>query len=109
MNEQIKEYLSKYPNEIIRLYGELRQLLFASVSCEVTETLWAKLPSYYAGESFVRLIPFKDHINIEARTAILYKDRLTGYQMTPKGMLQIRPGQEIPSGVLKQIFAGSLK
>ena len=29
--------------------------------------MWAKLPTYYVGESFVRLIPFKDHINIEAK------------------------------------------
>lgn len=108
MNEQIKEYLSKYPPEIISLYADLRQLLLESVPFEVTETLWAKLPSYYAGESFVRLIPFKDHINIEARAAVLYKDRLTGYKMTPKGMLQIRPGQEIPCEILKQIFIGSL-
>lgn len=27
---------------------------------------WAKLPSYYCGEKFIRIIPFKDHINIKS-------------------------------------------
>ncbi|MDD6811245.1 MAG: hypothetical protein PUD93_05195 [Lachnospiraceae bacterium] len=66
MNEQVKDYIDKYPSEIIDMYNVFRQMILDSVSCESEETLWAKLPSYYVGESFVRLIPFKDHINIEA-------------------------------------------
>lgn len=48
------------------MYNALRELILDSVSSEPQETMWAKLPSYYVGESFVRFIPFKDHINIEA-------------------------------------------
>lgn len=108
MNTQVKEYIDKYPNEIIDMYNDLRQLIFDSASIEPEETLWAKLPSYYVGESFVRLIPFKDHINIEAQPIIQHKDELSGYKITPKGMLQIFSKQDIPHEVLKQIFARAL-
>ncbi|MBQ8281043.1 MAG: DUF1801 domain-containing protein [Lachnospiraceae bacterium] len=108
MNEQVKDYLDKYPSEVIELYNKLRQMIFGSVYCEPEETLWAKIPSYYVGESFVRLIPFKDHINIEAQAVIQHKEDLAGYKITPKGMLQIYLKQEIPSEALKSIFAETL-
>ncbi len=108
MNEQIKEYLVKYPSEIIDMYNILRKLIYESSPSEPQETMWAKIPSYYVGESFVRLIPFKDHINIEAKAVLEQKDALAGYKITPKGMLQIFLKQEIPTDVLKQIFAKTL-
>ena len=108
MDVQVKDYIDKYPSEIINMYNHLRQMIFDSVSCEPEETLWAKLPSYYVGESFVRLIPFKDHINIEAGAVIQYKEELTGYKITPKGMVQIYLKQDIPDEVLKRIFAETL-
>ena len=101
--------LDRYPREIVALYGQLRQLVFESVSREIEETLWAKLPSYYVGERFVRLIPFKDQINIEALAAIQHKEELSGYKVTPKGMLQIFVNQQIPTEVLMRIFAETLE
>ena len=109
MNEQVKDYIDKYSSEIIDMYNNLRQIIFDSVSCEPEETLWAKLPSYYVGETFVRLIPFKDHINIEAQAVMQHKEELAGYKITPKGMVQIYLKQDIPYEVLKQIFAETLK
>ena len=108
MKEQVKEYIEKYPTEIVALFSELRQLIYDSASTEPNETLWAKLPSYYVGESFVRLIPFKDHINIEATAIAEHKENLTGYKITPKGMLQIFLKQGIPTDILKKIFAETL-
>ena len=108
MNEQVKEYLSKYPDGIVAMFHELRQLIYESVSGEPAETLWAKLPTYTVDEDFVRLIPFKDHINIEAQAVTQYRDALDGYKITPKGMVQIYLKQEIPAEVLKQIFAETL-
>ena len=70
--------------------------------------MWAKLPSYYVGEAFVRLIPFKDHINIEAQAVVQHKEEFAGYKITPKGMVQIFVNQDIPYEVLKQIFAETL-
>ncbi|MGN0453403.1 MAG: DUF1801 domain-containing protein [Ruminococcus sp.] len=109
MNEQAKDYIDKYPSEIIDMYSNLRKMIFDSVSSELKEVLWAKLPSYYVGESFVRLIPFKDHINIEAHAIIQHKEELACYKITPKGMLQIYLNQDIPYEVLKQIFAETLE
>ena len=109
MNEQVKDYIDKYPSEIIDMYLNLRKMIFDSVSCELEEKLWAKLPSYYVGESFVRLIPFKDHINIEAQAVTQHKEELACHKITPKGMLQIYLKQDIPYEVLKQIFAETLE
>lgn len=108
MNEQVKEYIEKYSSEIIDMFNELRKLIFDSVSCEPEETLWAKLPSYYVGESFVRLIPFKDHINVEAKAVNQYTEELIDYKITPKGMVQIFLNQGIPDEIMKQIFAETL-
>ena len=88
MNKQVREYIDKYPSDIIDMYNILRKLIFDSASSMPQETMWAKLPSYYVGEAFVRLIPFKDHINVEANAVLEYKEELTGYKITPKGMVQ---------------------
>ena len=108
MNEQVKKYIDIFPSKIIELYNNLRQLVFESISCEPEETMWAKLPSYYVGESFVRLIPFKDHINVEAQAVMQHKEELAGYKITPKGMVQIYLEQEIPCEILKRIFGETL-
>ena len=108
MNEQVREHIEKYSNEIIDMFSALRKLILDNASSKPQEIMWAKIPSYYVGDSFVRLIPFKDHINIEAKAVSEYKDALAGYKITPKGMLQIFVKQEIPVDELKQIFASEL-
>lgn len=109
MNEQVKEYIDKYPNDVIEMFHKLRQIILECVSDEPKEKLWAQQPSYYVGESFVRLIPFKDHINIEAQAVIQHKEELCGYKITPKGMVQIFIKQDIPDDVLKQVFTETLQ
>ena len=109
MKEQINEYISKYPTEIMELFCDLRQMIFDSVSGEPEETLWAKLPSYYVGDAFVRLIPFKDHINVEAQATVRYKGELAGYKITPKGMLQLSLKQNVPWETLKKVFKETLE
>ena len=104
MNEQVKEYIGKYPGEIIEMFYSLRQMIFDSVPCEPEETMWAKMPSFYVGKNFVRLIPFKDHINIEAQAIIEHREELLGYKISPKGMLQIFANQQIPREVLMRVF-----
>lgn len=108
MDKKVKEYIDKYPMEIIELYSKLRTMVYDSASQGLEEKLWAKLPSYYVGDAFVRLIPFKDHINIEAREVIQHKEELDGYKITSKGMLQIYLNQNIPFDILVQIFKETL-
>ena len=108
MNAQVQAYLEKYPNETIALFSQLRGIVFDSASATPQEILWAKLPSYYIGDRFVRLIPFKDHINIEAKAVTNHLDILSGYKVTPKGMLQLYLNQQIPVDALNLIFAETL-
>ena len=101
MNEIINNYIKIYPIETQKLFIELRQLIFDSVSISIEEKMWAKIPSYYSNELFIRLIPFKDHINIEASKIVKYKAELINYKITPKGMLQIYINEVIPLDILR--------
>lgn len=105
MNDQISEYLDRYPEDVQALFHRLRALLPEGA---LTETLWARLPSYYAGKAFVRLIPFKDHINVEAAAIPRHSDELAGFRLTPKGMLVLSVGSAVPEDVLRRIFAETL-
>ena len=108
MNEAIEDYIAKYNTEIKKLFYDIRELILKSVLCEIEEKLWTKLPSFYVGEKFIRIIPFKDHINIEAVAIIEHKQQLEQFKLTPKGMLQIYLNQDVPSTVLAEIFNATL-
>lgn len=109
MNKDIRTYLDQHNEDIQMLFERLRELLFFSVNIEVEERLWAKLPSYYAGNRYIRFILFKDHINVEASAVMAHKSQLDAYVITPKGMLKIYLKQDIPEGVLKSIFSKTLE
>jgi hypothetical protein len=108
MNEAIEAYLEKYNKEVKELFYDLRKLILESVPYEIEEKLWAKLPSFYVGEKFIRIIAFKDHINIEAVAIMDHKKELEQFKLTQKGMLQIYLKQDIPSTVLAEIFNETL-
>ena len=46
MDVQVKEYMDKYPEEIVAMYACLRDLILDSVTCEPEEKLWAKLQAF---------------------------------------------------------------
>lgn len=108
MNADVESYIGKFDEAVQGRFLDLRQLLLESVPCEVEEKLWAKLPSYYRADKFVRLIPFKDHINIEASAISAHERQLVGYKRTPKGMLQVYHNQDIPTKALKAIYIETL-
>lgn len=108
MNQDIQNLIEKYSEDVQSLFIELRELVIKSVPSEIEEKLWAKLPSYYTGKNFVRIIPFKDHINIEAAAILEHKSQLEKFNITPKGMLQIYLNQNIPYSILRDIFIGTL-
>jgi hypothetical protein len=108
MNDEIQIYMMKYCDDIQKLFTKLRKLIMQSAPCEVEEKMWAKLPSYYIGDKFIRIIPFKDHINIEAKAIIEHTEQLKQFKVTPKGMLQIYINKDIPENVLNSIFRKTL-
>ena len=109
MKEDIYTYLEKFEEETKHRFCDLHKLIYQSTSRIIDEKLWAKLPSFYVNDNFVRLIPFKDHINIEAKALVFHKDELSGYKITPKGMLQIFHNQQVPCELLKMIFKESFE
>lgn len=109
MNIEFEQLIANHNDEIKNMFLLVSELVRDSVSVEVKEKLWAKLPSFYVGENFVRLIPFKDHLNIEAKEIVTYKSELSGFKITPKGMLQIFLGQELPKEILGKVFNETLQ
>lgn len=113
MKYDVRACLEKHSDDLKVLFCELRKLVLNSSPQSVEEKLWAKLPSYYVGNRFIRLIPFKDHINVEASALAEYKDRLSAYRFTPKNMLQIYLDQPIPyselSDVIQKTLGGMIK
>jgi hypothetical protein len=109
MNDSILKFMEPFDELTRQRFSILYDLILESTSQVVEEKLWAKLPSVYCGNNYVRLIPFKDHINIEAKGITAYQDKLKGYRFTPKGMLQIGHKQEIPGETLRLIFKDCLE
>ena len=104
MQEEILDYLDKFEDDTKERFIMIYKILFEITVETINERLWAKLPSYYVGDKFVRIIPFKDHLNLEAKTISLHMDELREYKITPKGMLQIFHNENIPYELLKVIF-----
>lgn len=109
MKDDIYNYLEKFEEDTKERFSDLYKLIYESTSRSIDEKLWAKLPSFYVNDNFLRIIPFKDHINIEAKVVVFHKDELSGYKITPKGMLQIFHNEQVPSEVLKTIFKESFE
>lgn len=108
MLTQFDEYLTKYPTEVVEMFYQLHSLVLDSAQTVPTQLFWAKMPTYQVGDLFVRLIPFKDHVNVEAKAVEQNKSLLDGYKVTSKGMLQIFVGQSIPTQALCKIFTETL-
>ena len=109
MIDDISNYLDKFEEKTKHRFYELYKLIYESTSQNIDEKMWANLPSFYVNNNFVRIIPFKDHVNIEAKSVIFHKDEMLGYKITPKGMLQIFHNQQVSYELLKNIFKESLE
>ena len=108
MIKEIKTKIEKFDENLKSLFISMRSLIF-QIEPQVEERIWASLPSYYKGTNFIRLIPFKNYINIEATAILSYLDKLNGYKITPKGMLRVDVDLMIPYEVLKEVFKETLK
>lgn len=109
MIDVIEKHIETFNETTMQRFNILYNLLLESTAQEIEEKLWARIPSFYCGKNFVRLIPFNDHINVEAKGILIHADGLHGYKITPKGMLQIGHKQEIPRELLIIIFKESLE
>ncbi len=109
MKEEIYNYLERFEEQTKQRFSELYKLIYESTSRNIDEKLWAKLPSFYVNSNFVRLIPFKDHVNIEAKAVGSHIEELSGYKIAPKGMLQVFHNQQVPCELLKIIFKESFE
>ena len=109
MNEEITQFFEKYPQEISDLCFAVREVIYALPQLKIEEKMWAKMPSYYCSSRFIRIIPFKNHVNIEASGFALHKEAFEGCTFTPKGMLQLFPKQKMDLQLLRLAFLDTLK
>ncbi|ABX81860.1 DUF1801 domain-containing protein [Acholeplasma laidlawii] len=107
MNEEIEVKLSKYNNGVKDLFLKIRKIIYET-NLQIDERIWASIPSFYYGNKFIRIIPFKDYVNIEAKLISEYTKELIGYKITPKGMLRLEINQDVPGDLLGIIFKQSL-
>lgn len=56
----------------------------------------------------MRLIPFKNHINVETKFSIQHREDLADYAITLKEMLQIFTNQDVPVNILAIVFKKTL-
>lgn len=80
MKEDIYNYLENFEEQTKQRFCDLHKLIYESTSKNIDEKLWAKLPSFYVNDNFIRLIPFKDHINIESK-AIVFHNQQVQYEL----------------------------
>lgn len=106
-DQRIEEKLDKLSTVIKDMFLHLKKIVYDACPTAI-EKMWAGLPSYYSKDQFVRLIPFKDHINVEAVTLVDFKTELNGYKFTPKNMLSIFVGETIPETILFKVFYTTL-
>lgn len=108
----IEIIVSSFDPQIQSLFWNLRSIVYQSVfnntDTVLEEKLWENVPSYYVDSKFVRIIPFNDHINIEVSSIPENLINLKNYETTPKGMLQIFSGEEIPEEELVAIVKETL-
>jgi len=109
MISEIEEYINKFGVDVKHKFLEIRELVLSCTRADIEEKLWAKLPSYCVGDHFVRIIPFRDHLNIVASGLSNHLSELNGYKMTPKGMLQIYVDQAVPNDILSKVFQETLE
>ena len=102
-NQEITEYFSKYESEKLERLETIRTLIDDSIP-EIKEKMWTKVPCFYTDKASIVIRVFDDHINIVADTVVQYKDELSEYKITPKGMLQIFDNQQLPLDTLKKII-----
>lgn len=116
MNQSFQKLYEHLPIEAQELLFRIDEILHQSVDQKLDEKIWSKMPMYYSGSRTIILALFSDHINIVSNPAIYksnvthpnailkHKNLLGDYKITPKGMLQIFVGDEIPKSLLTQIF-----
>ena len=104
MIEDIIKYIENFDDVTRQRFCMLYELIYESTPFKIDERVWAKLPSFYVGNEFIRVIPFKDHLNIEAKAILSHNHELSGYKVTPNGKLQIFNNQNIPDRIHKVIF-----
>ena len=102
-NQEITAYFLKYEAEKIERLETIRTLIHENIP-EINEKMWTKVPCFYTDKSSIVIRVFDDHINFVSDTVVQFKDELSEYIITPKGMLQIFDHQQLPLDALRKII-----
>ena len=101
-NYEITDYIAKYEPAKRERLDTIRTMIHKSIP-EIQEKMWTKVPSFYTDKTNIVIRVFDDHINFISDSVVKYKDELSEYKITPKGMLQIFDNQELPLDILRKI------
>lgn len=66
MDSNIKDFIAFFNPLTVERFTALYQLALDSTPRQVEEKVWAAWPTITCGRNFIRLFPFKGHINIKA-------------------------------------------
>lgn len=103
MAKTLNQYLVEYPLESQNRYHQVKDLI-NSIEPDITPYMWGGVPTFQRGNHYVRIIVFKDHLNINTSIGISVKELNPTYIITPKGMVQIFHHESLDIDWLKTLF-----
>lgn len=102
-NHEITDYIAKFET-VKRERLDIIRITIHECITEIQEKMWTKVPCFYTDKTNIVIRVFDDHINFVSDSVVKYKDELSQYKITPKGMIQIFDNQELPLDTLKKII-----
>ena len=100
----IDEYIARQPQDIQRFLVELRNVIHQAIP-EAEETISWSVPAWKRKNSHaIRFAVNKDHIGlyVEEDAIARFEERLKDFE-TAKGVIRLRPDQELPSSLIADI------
>lgn len=104
MSEEIKKYISTFPEDIQIKLCEMYEILKEVVPKDATEKISWKMPTFYLNENLVHFAAFKNHIGLFPGGEVLEKfnDKLSGLKHS-KGGVQFDYDKPLPKGLIQEI------
>ena len=103
-NNEIDQYIEKYPPEVQLLLTEIRQLIHLTVP-EAGEKISYRIPAFYLDKILVYFGAFKKHIGFFPTAYVIneFKEDLNEYKYS-KGSVQFPISKPMPVELIKKML-----